>query len=81
MYTGAPDPEMQAKIALLQQTLNGRDAAVKDTLHKMVFVVSVSKHACIYVYIYYQPPSSFTQFFHGNREKFCARHVMHVNTW
>jgi hypothetical protein len=39
---GAPDPELQAKMALLQQTfetfetLDRRDTAVKNTLEKMV---------------------------------------------
>lgn len=32
---GAPDPELHAKIALLQQTLDSRDSVVKDTVEKM----------------------------------------------
>lgn len=32
---GAPDPELHAKIALLQQTLKSRDSVVKDTVDKM----------------------------------------------
>ena len=33
--SGAPDPELHAKIALLQQTLDSRDTVVKDTVDKM----------------------------------------------
>lgn len=32
---GAPDPEIQAKIALLQQTIQARDSVVQETVDKM----------------------------------------------